>query len=285
MSYTFEGVGHIFFMSDTIQIKIPISTKEHSEILIAEFAEINFYAFEEEENFLSAFINEEYFNQEEVNKIISPKNFSYTKTYIADTNWNAIWESNFEPIVIEQFLAVRASFHKPINNVKHEIIITPKMSFGTGHHATTYLMLHQMQSIDFNNKTVLDFGTGTGILAILAKKLGAKKVTATDYDVWSINNAKENIIHNICNDITLLQKDDLNNLELFDIILANINLNVLTDFSKQLKLISHSSTILLLSGFLKNDEEKLIEKFSEEGFVHVSSKGKDNWLSMLITKS
>jgi ribosomal protein L11 methyltransferase len=208
-------------MGNYIRIEIETSSAEQMEILIAELSEINFEAFEENENFLSAFIKENEFIEEQLNNILLSKNICYTKSIIEETNWNAKWESEFEPIIVDHFVAVRAAFHKPIEGVRHEIIITPKMSFGTGHHATTYLMLQQMENIDFSNKTVLDFGTGTGILAILAKKLGAGKVLAIDYDEWSINNAKENFTANNCTDIVLVQEDNLDGLETFDVILAN----------------------------------------------------------------
>jgi ribosomal protein L11 methyltransferase len=272
-------------MSNTVQIEMLTRSKEQLEILIAELSEIDFDAFEENENSLSAFIKEEDFNEDKLKNVLSQKDFSYTKKIIGDTNWNAKWESEFQPIVIGDFVAIRASFHKPIAHVQHEIIITPKMSFGTGHHATTWLMLQQMQHIDFIDKSVLDFGTGTGILAIMAKKLGAKKVLAIDNDSWTINNAKENIIANDCGDIVLLQKDNLSDLENFDIILANINLNVINASIQQLKVISHPSTVLLVSGFLVTDKQALINNFSASGFNYISSMEKGNWLSMLIIKS
>ena len=196
----------LFFMEDYIQIKIEVESSGQSDILIAELSELKFYAFEENEKFLLAFIEEKDFNEASLNILLSFKNISYKKLLIKKTNWNAKWESEFEAVVVNDFVAVRASFHKPIASVKHEIIITPKMSFGTAHHPTTWLMLKQMEQIDFKNKRVLDFGTGTGILAILAKKLGAKNVTAIDNDEWSIINSKENFISNSCNDIELLQK-------------------------------------------------------------------------------
>lgn len=283
-------------MSNYIKIEINTSTAEQSEILIAELSEINFYAFaqessigEENENKLLAFIKEEDFNESELHKIILPKNISYTKEIIKETNWNAKWEREFEPIIVADFVAIRAAFHKPIKNIKHEIIITPKMSFGTGHHATTYLMLQQMQHIHFHNKTVLDFGTGTGILAILAKKAGAKKVVAIDNDEWSINNAKENLMVNNCADIILLQKDNLDSdsyeKESFDIILANINLNVITANIKQFKLAAHHSSLLLISGFLYTDEQIIINNFMAEGFKKEKITVKNEWISMLLTKS
>ncbi|HEY8689077.1 MAG TPA: 50S ribosomal protein L11 methyltransferase [Chitinophagaceae bacterium] len=272
-------------MSNYIKIEIETVSAVQMEILIAELSEIHFDAFEENENCLSAFIKEGEFKEEQLKEILSSKNISYAKQVIKETNWNAKWESEFEPIIVDNFVAVRAAFHKPIEGVKHEIIITPKMSFGTGHHATTYLMLQQMENIGFLNKTVLDFGTGTGILAILAKKLGAKKVVAIDNDEWSINNAKENFIANNCTDIILLQKDNLDGLERFDIILANINLNVITANSKQIKLASHQSAKLLLSGFLSDDEQTLKNNFISEDFTHVKTREKNGWISVLLTKS
>ena len=272
-------------MSNYIKIEIPTVSSEQAEILIAELSEINFDAFEENENSLSAFINETNFDEEELKKLIDEKNISYIKSTIAETNWNSKWESEFDPIVIENIVAVRAAFHKPISNVKHEIIITPKMSFGTGHHPTTYLMLQQMEKIDFSGKTVLDFGTGTGILAIMAKKSGAKKVVAIDNDEWSINNAKENFITNNCTDIILKKKDNLIELEEFDIILANINLNVITTSIDQFVAVIHKSSQLLLSGFLSTDEQTLMSSFMKFGFKHIITGKKNEWISMLLTKS
>lgn len=272
-------------MSNTIQIKIETTSAEQKEILIAELSEINFDAFEENENFLSAFIKQENFNEFELQKILSDKKISYTKTIIKETNWNAKWESEFEPIIIGNFVAVRAAFHAPIKNVEHEIIITPKMSFGTGHHATTYLMLQQMQHLDFSHKTVLDFGTGTGLLAIMAKKLRAKNITAIDNDEWSINNAKENFAANNCSDIDLQLKDNLSGLGKFDIILANINLNVITQNVEALNNVSHRSTRLLLSGFLTEDENILIKNFTFKGFKPETVKHRHNWSSILLTNS
>ncbi len=277
-------------MANYIQIEIEITSAEQSEILVAELSEIGFYAFEEKANFLSAFIGGQFFDEEELHKIIFQKNIPFIKSNIPETNWNAKWESEFEPIIIDDFVAIRAAFHQPVKNVIHEIIITPKMSFGTGHHATTYLMLKQMRSMDFLHKTVFDFGTGTGILAIMAKKLGAKKVVAIDNDEWSINNAKENFNANNCNDIILVQKDSLvyydkKEFEEYDIILANINLNVITGSINGLKKISKPSTQLLLSGFLKTDEHILINNFEAEGFLHKTITNKNGWSSILLMNS
>ena len=134
-------------------------------------------------------------------------------------------KARFEPVVINNFVAIRPSFHIAINNVTHDLIITPKMSFGTGHHATTHLMIELMEIIDFKNKTVVDFGTGTGVLAILAEKCGASKIVGVDYDEWSIRNANENVEANDCHKIILMTTKNLSGIDVADIVLANINLN------------------------------------------------------------
>jgi len=272
-------------MNNYLKIEIPILNSEQSEIMIAELSEIKFHGFEEAENFLYAYIDEKLFNESELNSIITVSNLTYKKSLIEETNWNEIWESDFQPIIIENFVVVRAAFHKSVYSVKHEIVITPKMSFGTGHHATTYLMLQQMELENFAGKSVLDFGTGTGILAILAKKSGAAKVLAIDNDEWSINNAEENIANNDCADIELYHKDNLIGLEKFDIILANINLNVITKNINQLKQVSNSTSKLFLSGFLSEDEEGLKNKFLAEGFLYRNTVIKNNWVVMLLTIS
>ncbi len=217
-------------MNNTIQIDIPVASIQECEIMIAHLSEINFYAFQENETILSAFIKEEHFDEKRLRSNLPGSVISYTKIILPDTNWNQIWENEFNPVIINDFVAIRAAFHPAVKTVKHEIIITPKMSFGTGHHATTYLMLQQMKAIDFNKTNVLDFGTGTGVLAIMAKKLGANAITAIDNDDWSIINAKENFHYNNCEEINLIKKDLVNDLSIYDIILTYISLNVIIKY-------------------------------------------------------
>ncbi len=273
--------SHYFFMEDYLKIEISVTSIEASEILMANLSAINFYAFEEEQNLLIAYISENDFDEQELKNILSEKNI-YKIIDIEKTNWNEKWESEFEPVIVNDFVAVRAAFHQQIKNIKHEIIITPKMSFGTAHHPTTYLMLEQMEHIDFKNKTVLDFGTGTGILAILAKKLGAKKVTAIDNDKWSITNAAENFLANGIHNIELIKKDDINGFDQYDIILSNINLNIILANSYAFKKIS-KHTQILLSGFLKKDERAIVNAFIAEGFVFEKIKQREEWICILLT--
>ena len=195
-------------MATYIQLEFQNISLEQSDLLIAQLSEIGFNGFEEEENNLKAFVPIYDFVEAAVNEIAASHHLSFYKSTIEETNWNAVWESNFQPVIVDNFVGIRADFHEPIMGVEHEIVITPKMSFGTGHHATTFMMIQQMREIDFTGKSVFDFGTGTGILAILAEKLGADKVFAVDYDEWSIENAKENLEKNNCFKCVLKKTDN-----------------------------------------------------------------------------
>ena len=185
-------------MADYYEIRFNDLEKEKKEILVALLAEEEFEGFEEDEKYLKAFIPFEKFDRKKLIEIAGAQNLSFTLSFVRAENWNRKWEYNFHPVVIDDFCAIRASFHPPIRDVEYEIIITPKMSFGTGHHATTDMMIGQMRNIDFTSKTVFDFGTGTGILAILAEKLGAANITSIVVDNWSIENAKEYVAKNNC---------------------------------------------------------------------------------------
>ena len=256
---------------------------EQSEQLIALLNEQNFDGFEENELELKAFIKENLFDELIFKSIVQlfPE-LTFTKSVIENINWNQQWENSFEPVVVDDFVAVRASFHQPILSVQHQIIITPKMSFGTGHHATTFMMMKEMQAIDFKGKEVFDFGTGTAILAILAEKLGAQKIFAIDNDEWSITNSKENIDQNNCKAIILEEHSTIPITALYDIILANINLNVITDNIKALKEVSKPVCTLLLSGFLKENENTLKTTVIEAGFQYSHTVQKGQWIAMVI---
>jgi len=269
-------------MSNYIQIQFQNITTEQSEMLVAELSELNFEGFEEEENSLKAFMQEKDFDEAELNRIASQHKLIFQKSIIEETNWNQVWESNFEPVVVDDFVSVRAEFHTPEKNAEHEIIITPKMSFGTGHHATTYMMIQQMRSIDFKNKKVFDFGTGTGVLAILAEKLGAENILATDNDEWSINNATENVAGNNCHKIDIRLSSVIPIDDKFDIILANINKNVILENLSTLKNQLSPMGILLLSGLLIEDKGDIVtaaEKFELKVFNIIE---RNNWLSIRL---
>jgi ribosomal protein L11 methyltransferase len=184
-------------------------------------------------------------------------------------------------VVVDEFCAIRADFHEPIQNVAHEIVITPKMSFGTGHHATTYMMIQQMKDMDFAGKTVFDFGTGTGILAILAEKLGAANIMAIDVDEWSIENARENIERNGCSKISV-ELSSIIPQQPFDIILANINRNVILQYLQELKQSLHNNSLLLLSGLLNTDEKDIVQVCEKQQLQLIRQTEKNNWISLLF---
>jgi ribosomal protein L11 methyltransferase len=269
-------------MNSYIQIEFQNISQDQSDILVAELSEIGFEGFEEEENKLKAFIDSKNFDDTLLRGIATPLHVDFSKKLIEATNWNKVWESNFDPVIVDDFVAVRADFHQPVKAVEWEIIITPKMSFGTGHHATTYMMMQQMREINFKNKTVFDFGTGTGVLAILAEKLGAKSIVAIDNDNWSIENAAENIKRNNCAAIDLRLADTAAMDHNFDIILANINKNVILENLEVLtKQLSPDGSIIL-SGLLLEDEEDIITTSQKAGLKLQKTGTRGNWLLLKL---
>ncbi len=270
-------------MPDYIQIDFQQISSEQSDILLAQLSSIGFEGFEEEENTLKAFIPSTDFDEALLKEITSTHNLSFTQSIIEETNWNAVWESNFDPVIVDDFVGIRADFHKPIKGVEHEIIITPKMSFGTGHHATTYMMIQEMRNIDLTNKTVFDFGTGTGVLAILAEKLGAKNVFAVDNDEWSITNATENRDKNNGTIIEIKKTDDAGTGNQYDIILANINKNVILDNMSNLSQQLLPDGILLLSGLLAEDETEIVEAAAMYQLKLIKKTKRNNWVAIMFT--
>ncbi len=256
-----------------------------SEQLVALLSDQGFEGFEETGQYLKAFIKEDEFNEASF-KIIEAlfPTLIFKKTLVENINWNKQWEDNFTPIVIDDFVAIRAAFHPPIPHTQHEIIITPKMSFGTGHHATTHLMMQQMQQLDFTDKKVLDFGTGTGILAILAEKLGATKILAIDNDEWSVTNAQENIIQNNCNKIVVEQQSIIPTEEKYDIILANINLNVISASLEDIFSVAGIGCKVLFSGFLIGDEMQLQADIEAIGLKYSTTFKKGDWVAISAFK-
>ena len=255
---------------------------EQKEILIAQLADAGYEGFEEKETSLDAFINSKSFDKVIVNEISFKYQTPYTKEKIAETNWNQVWESNFEPVIVNDYVAIRADFHKPITNTKFEIVITPKMSFGTGHHATTYMMIELMKGIDLKGKSVLDFGTGTGILAILAAKSEAKNILAIDNDEWSIANAKENFVKNNCTKINLRKASDTASEMKFDVILANINKNVILENLVLLREQLNKGGQILLSGLLEDDKEEILSIATQLNLKLKKELIRSNWIALQL---
>lgn len=258
-------------------------TAHQADIVIALLSQIGYEGFEEQDQQLTAYIPEKDYAAAQLQAILAPFSVGFDTKTIAPTNWNVLWESNFEPVVIGNFCAIRAQFHTPVASVQQEIIITPKMSFGTGHHATTAAMIHLMRGIDFTGRKVLDFGTGTGILAILADKLGASEVTAVDNDEWAINNALENVTVNQAHAVSILQVDQLLQLPAqYDVILANINRQVILENLAWLRSSLLPGGRVLISGILKEDEALILQEASQHALLPVQLLEKDEWLAICL---
>ncbi|MDT0622243.1 50S ribosomal protein L11 methyltransferase [Croceitalea vernalis] len=254
-----------------------------SDIIIAELSEIGFESFVENESGLTAYISESKFDEGELNAIhiLSSDEFAieWTSKSVAQQNWNEEWEKSFNPIVVDERCMVRAPFHQK-SNVDYDIIIEPKMSFGTGHHETTHMMLSHILDNDFKNKKVLDMGCGTGVLAILAEMRGATHLEAIDIDNWCYLNAIENADRNNCKKIEVFEGNS--NLLLgkkYDIILANINRNILLEDIPIYASSLNSKGLLFLSGFYSSDLDMISEKCKAFNLRFEKNYEKNNWVA------
>ncbi len=267
-----------------IQILFENINEDKKDLLVALLADIGFEGFQEENYSLKAFIQREYFDEVLFNNLIEINNIKYLKSIIKEENWNEKWESDFEPVKVynlitkEPFVYIRANFHQPDITFLHDISVTPKMSFGTGHHATTQLMVEHMAQIDFNNKCVIDFGTGTGVLAIIAEKLGATNIVGIDNDEWSINNANENISVNSCKNITLVKAETIPGNIKGEIILANINLNIIKENIIEVTQAAYENATFLFSGIMLHDEDKIKDILKDAGLSIAGTYNKAGWL-------
>jgi len=271
-------------MSTTIQVSIDVADEAVKDIMIAELADLGFDGFEETETGLFSYIDSAKFGVEVTSglaNLASSHGATYTSKAIEKQNWNALWESNFEPVLVDDFVGVRANFHAPFNGqVEHDIIITPKMSFGTGHHGTTYSVMQLMRGIDFKGQSVFDFGTGTGLLAILAHKLGAGDILAVDNDDWCIENASENIIVNNAQSIEIHKVDNAKLNKKFSIIIANINKNIILDNLAFLAEATVPGGVVLLSGLLVEDEPEIESACAALGWKHQETRTRNNWIAL-----
>ncbi len=272
ISYTF------IIESKTLSIQTAI------EILIAELGEVDFESFTENKNGLTAYIQKKDWHDNILDDIQLLQSKEVEITYnieeIEQVNWNREWEKNFEPIQVDGLVSVRAPFHEN-PNLKYDIVIEPKMSFGTGHHETTHLMIQHLMDLDLNDKTVLDMGCGTGILAIFAEMKGAKKLDAIDIDVWCYENSIENVERNHCKNITVYKGDaSLLKDKKYDIIIANINRNILLqDIGIYANNLNEKGT-LLLSGFYTEDIP-VIEKEATKYNLRLEKQLKrNNWVGL-----
>lgn len=259
------------------------------DILVAELAELGYDSFDTNGNTLKAYIPAVKFSEKEalqlVGQYVNDTTASVGWAEMADKNWNEVWESNFEPIVVGNRCTVRAPFHTNLPPTDYEIVIEPKMSFGTGHHATTYQMADFLLDMDVEGKRVLDMGCGTGILAILAAMKGATKVVAIDNDEWAYSNAVENVERNVAGKVEVLLGDaTLLGAEKFDTILANINRNILlADLPSYVEVLVPCGT-LFLSGILPEDIAIITDRALNLGLVSLASKTRNGWAALSFKK-
>lgn len=267
------------------QLNIPIrGNQDQTDLLIAQLAEVGFESFEETEKTLIAYIQEkdyhlhllseiEYCQREDVvGEIVTE--------FIAERNWNEVWESNYPPVVISDRCIVRAPFHEKVNGVQFDIIVKPKMAFGTAHHETTAQMLKVILDADITDKKVLDMGCGSGVLAILCSMKGAAEITAIDYDQWSYSNTVENAEINQIHNITPLLGDAslLKSPFMFEVILANINKNILLrDMHAYVKVLSNKGSIYF-SGFYTEDLTDIEKEANSNSLKLIDSCSENNWV-------
>lgn len=272
-------------------LEFKISCKEpFREILIAELAEIGFDSFLETDQGIDAYIEESQFHrdiyQEIYDKYVDSASLTVEEGLMDKVNWNEEWEKHYDPIMVGDKVYVRASFHEAKPEFEYEILINPKMSFGTGHHATTYLMISHQLDVDHEGKRVLDIGAGTGILAIMAHKLGAAHVEAFDIDEWCVENGDENFDLNGMQDVRM-GKGTVREVKPqgeFDLVLANINKNVLLDEMEIYSKLVTNGGKLFLSGFYEHDINDVLAKANQFGLELVKQKSKDNWAALLLIR-
>lgn len=269
-----------------VKISIPEEKEAMSEILIAFMAEQGFESFSEEKGQLLAYITEDLYEPENTGMLMYAYGLKFTTKIIPQQNWNEEWEKNFDPTIVEDLLSIKAPFHNQDFKTQHTIIIEPKMSFGTGHHATTWMMCKLMAEFDFSESSVLDYGCGTGILAIYSSLLGASDIIAVDIDEWAYLNTIENAERNKTSEITTIKGDITMVPERkYDFIFANINLNVLKKDIPFLSKCMNKNSIILFSGFLNNELPQIVKVCSENGLFFVKELQKDNWTACIFNKN
>jgi ribosomal protein L11 methyltransferase len=271
-----------FFMMDKHYIAITWEGLDEAgkDLATGLLTELGYQGFEDAADGFTAFIDAPDFDASVVTAVAERLGANWRSRTIREENWNALWETSFDPVIIPGKVAVRAGFHEPVAGVAYEIVITPKMSFGTGHHATTWMMMDMMFGIDCTARRVLDFGAGTGILAILAEKMGAAHVDAVDLDPWCIENMEENLLLNHAGRISISQSDRLPEHQTYDIVLANINRNFLLEHAGGLVSLLKPGGLLLLSGFLEEDEPDITNAYLSLGSQVIVRRVRNKWAAL-----
>jgi ribosomal protein L11 methyltransferase len=273
-----------------IELVVNVEPKEQgSDVLIAQLAELGYESFVETEKGFNAYIQEAEFNTQQLNLALSFYadffKFDYSSNTIQQQNWNKEWENNFQPIDVKGKCYIRAPFHEAPKGYLYDVIIEPKMSFGTGHHSTTQLMIQKLMELDVKGKSLLDMGCGTGVLAIVASMMGADPITAVDIDEWSYENTIENCEKNKVKNV-LVHKGNVQILagRVFHSILANINKNVLLKDLNVYKEVLEKSGNLVISGFFETDMDELTAKANEHGLVLKDKVVQEQWAMLHFIK-
>ena len=265
-----------------------VSPKEPAtEMLIAQLGYVGFESFVEQDYGVKAYIQKQEWNSKILEDVFllhsNEFNITFEHNEIAQTNWNEEWEKNFNPIQVDDLVSIRAPFHTN-PSLQFDIVIEPKMSFGTGHHETTHMMVQHLLALDLDTKKVLDMGCGTGILAIFAEMKGAKPIDAIDIDSWCYENSLENIQRNNCNHITVYEGDASLLKEKYDVIIANINRNILLSDMKTYTDCLNENGVLLLSGFYKEDIVIIEDEVTKHGLTFETMIQRNNWVALKYVK-
>lgn len=269
------------------EINIKIAENESlREKLMAVLLGIGYDSFMETEQSIAAYIETKLFDKKQLQTVI--KDFDGSASIesirdLADQNWNAIWESNYEPVIIEGKCIVRAPFHEKPAGIEYDVVIQPKMSFGTAHHGTTYLMIQLILENDFTGKQVLDMGSGTAVLAIMAAMKGAERTTAIDNDEWAYNNARENRERNSIKNIDVIF-GDASSIPGggYDVVLANINRNILLDDIQHYNKHLNDDASVFLSGFYESDLAAIVEEAQKFGWTFVEHRTRNEWVAAVF---
>lgn len=264
-------------------VHIVLDKDKDKELFIALLSALGFEGFEEKEKELVAYISEMQMPEVPALEEVVGK-IPYRIEEIPDQNWNALWESNYPAVLLDGFCGIRADFHPYFKDVQYEITINPRMSFGTGHHATTKLMMRMMKDVSFIDKKVLDFGTGTAVLSILASKMGAKSVIAVENDPNAVENARDNILKNSISNVDVLCDDNLGAVENDKaVVLANITKNIILEHAEEMsdKIVGKGD--LLLSGLMEKDEGDITSVFEKKGFKLLKRLQDDAWIGLHFT--
>ena len=277
-------INPAFFMQKQLEIIFENVSMTQLDLLIAKLFELGVNGMEEYPNGIKAYVYVDQLDAELLKQYSSEAGLTFSIHEVKEQNWNALWESNFEPVVIPGKVYVRAEFHPRVDGFDHDILITPKMSFGTGHHATTMMMMKLMLEIDLVGKKVIDFGSGTGILSILALKLGASRVEAIDNEPWSVENAIDNATLNNCSQVNVSLASNLEEIASADVLLANINKSILIEHAASIFQHVIQGGYIIISGLLRSDYDDILMIYSPFLNEPINMLEEGEWIALVFKK-